>query len=219
MPFRRLSPTILSAFEIGTAYAFSAVSNDSVLPNGLRGRTTLTQDTFYDSVYVNGHRRRWEADLDWTIGPAAARTEYIRTTDDRLQQGLGNEDLSDARAQSWYISGTWILTGEEKTRPVKAAREFPTRGWGAVEVAGRYERLWFDSVGTTGTGEAFRNPRAENILPSGVRALTLGVNWTLNRWVKLQVNGIRQHVEDAERNPIADGGAFWSRVVRFQFVL
>ena len=28
-----------------------------------------------------------------------------------------------------------------------------------------------------------------------------------------------QRVEDAERNPIADGGAFWSRVVRFQIVL
>jgi phosphate-selective porin OprO/OprP len=217
-PFRRLNPTALGEFEIGTAYAVSAVSAESVLPNGLRGRTTLTQNTFYEPVYVNGHRRRWEADLDWTIGPASARTEYIRTTDDRLQQGLGDQDLPDARAQSWYIAGTWILTGERKTRPVKPAGEFLTAGWGALEVAARYERLWFDSVGTPG-GEPFRNPRAEIIFPSGIKGVTVGVNWTLNRWFKLQINGIRQHVEDAERNPAVDGGAFWSRVVRFQIVL
>jgi phosphate-selective porin OprO/OprP len=218
-PFRRLSPAAFGGFEIGTAYAVTAVSDASVEPNGLRGRTTVTKDTFYDPVYVNGHRRRWEADLDWTVGPASARTEYTRTTDDRLQQGLGDQDLTDARAQSWYVSGTWILTGEQKTRPVKAAGEFLSDGWGALEVAARYERLWFDSVGTTETVVPFRNPRAENIFPSGVKALTIGVNWTLNRWFKLQVNGIRQHVEDAERNPVANGGAFWTRVVRFQIVL
>ena len=65
----------------------------------------------------------------------------------------------------------------------------------------------------------FRNPRAETIFPSGDRALTLGVNWTLNRFVKIQVNGIREHVEDPERNPVPNGAAFWSRVIRFQFVL
>jgi phosphate-selective porin OprO and OprP len=218
-PFRRLSPTALGAFEIGTAYAISKVSDDSLLPNGLRGRTTLTQDTFYEPVYVNGRRHRWEADLDWTIGPASTRAEYIRTTDDRLQQGLGDQDLPDARSQSWYASATWILTGEKKARPVKAASEFLTAGFGAVEVGARYERLWFDSVGTTGTGVALRNPRAENIFPSGVRALTIGVNWTLNRWLKLQINGIRQDVEDVELNSAAISGAFWSRVVRLQIVL
>ena len=219
-PFRRLSPTALGAFEIGTAYALSALSDDSVQPNGLRGRTTVTQDTFYEPVYVKGRRHRWEADLDWTIGPASTRTEYTRITDDRLQQGLGGQDLPDSRAQSWYVSGTWILTGEKKTRPVKAAGEFLSGGgWGAVEAGARYERLWFDSVSAIGTSLALRNPRAENILPSGVRALTIGVNWTLNRWFKVQVNGIRERIEDPERNFVANGGAFWSRVVRFQIVL
>ena len=49
--------------------------------------------------------------------------------------------------------------------------------------------------------------------------LTLGVNWTLNRFVKLQVNAIREHVEDPERSPVPNGAAFWSRVLRLQFVL
>lgn len=218
-PLRPLSTAVFGGMEFGAAFAVSAVSDDSFTPNGLRGRTVLTHDTFYEPVYVNGHRRRWETDVDWTIGPASARSELTWVTDDRLQQGLGDEDLPVARARSWYVSGTWILTGEPKTRPVKAANEFLNGGVGAVEVTGRYERLWFDSVGSAGADVASRHPRAEQIVPSGDKALTVGINWTLNRWIRVQVSGIREQVEDPDRNPIAHGGAFWSRVVRFQFEL
>jgi phosphate-selective porin OprO and OprP len=219
LPFRKLSPKTLGGLELGTAVAFTKLSDDSFRPNGLRGRTTLTQDTFYNQVYVKGDRRRFEADVDWTIGPASARAEYTHVSDSRIDQGLDNQTLPDARAQSWYVAGTWVVTGERKRRPVKPANPLPGGGFGAVEVAARYERLWFDSVGTTDTSIAFRNPRAENILLTGDKAFTIGVNWTLNRWVKVQFNGIRQQVEDPERNPIPDGGAFWSRVLRFQFLL
>jgi len=215
-PFRALDVAGIDGLDLGTAFTVSALSNPSFEANGLRGRTVMTQDTFYRSVYVQGRRRRWEGDVDWIFGPASARAEYTWVTEDRLQQGIGNEDLPDARARSWYVSGTWLLTGEEKTRPVHPAHDFLRGGIGAVELVGRYERMWFDSAG--GTGEAFRNPRAENILPSSERALTLGVNWTLNRFLKLQLNAIREHVTDPERSPVPNG-AFWSRVLRLQFVL
>jgi phosphate-selective porin OprO/OprP len=216
-PLRTLNTAVFGGLELGAAFAVSAVSDDWFAPNGLRGRTILTHDTFYEPVYVNGHRRRWEADVDWTIGPASARSEFTWVTDDRLRQGMDDEDLPAARARSWYIAGSWILTGEPKTRPVKAANEFLNGGLGAVEVTGRYERLWFDSVGRAGANVASRDPRAEQIVPSGDTALTIGMNWTLNRWIRVQVSGIREQVED--RNPIAHVGAFWSRVVRFQFEL
>jgi len=216
-PFRALTPSALGLVEVGTSFAASALSDDSFQPNGLRGRTVVTQDTFYDTVYVKGHRRRWEADVDWTAGPASARAEYTWVSDDRLGQGIGNEDLPDARARAWYVSGTWLLTGEDKKRPVKAAQPLFQGGFGAIEIGARYERLWFDSAG--GADQPFRNSRAETIFATGDRALTLGVNWTLNRFVKLQVNGIREHVEDPERNPVPNGAAFWSRVIRLQFVL
>jgi phosphate-selective porin OprO and OprP len=217
-PLRRLSSSSIGAIDVGTAFAYSALSDDSFRPNGLRGRTVMTQDTFYDSVYVKGHRRRWEADADWTSGPASIRAEYTWVSDDRLAQGIGDENLPDARARSWYVSGTWILTGEDKKRPVKAAQPFAQGGIGAIELAARYERMWFDST-PVGQDVPLRNPRAETIYPSGDKALTLGVSWTLNRFVKIQVNGIREQVEDPQRNPVPNGAAFWSRVIRFQFVL
>ena len=78
--------------------------------------------------------------------------------------------------------------------------------------------MWFDST-PAGQDTPLRNPRADTIYPSGDRALTLGLSWTLNRFTKIQVNGIREHVEDPQRNPVANGAAFWSRVIRLQFVL
>ena len=218
MPFRRLSASSFGNINVGSAFALSALSDDSFRPNGLRGRTVMTQDDFYESVYVKGHRRRWEADADWTAGPMSARAEYTWVSDDRLSQGIGDETLPDARARSWYVSGTWVLTGEDKRRPLKAAEPFAQGGIGAIELAIRYERMWFDST-PVGQDQPLRNPRAETIVSSGDRALTLGISWTLNRFTKIQVNGIREHVEDPERNPVPNGAAFWSRVIRLQFVL
>ena len=218
-PLRKLNKEVFGGLELGSALAISSLSDNSFTPNGLRGRTLFNHDTFYEPVYVKGHRRRWEADMDWLMGPASARSEFMWVADDRLKQGLGDQDLPNARARSWYVSGTWILTGEPKTRPVKAANELLRGGFGAVEAVARYERLWFDSVDGAGKDASFRNPRSASIFPSGEKALTLGVNWTLNRWVKLQFNGIREQVEDPETNPSVNGGASWSRVVRFQFVL
>ena len=218
-PLRKLNKALFSSLELGTALTISSLSDDSFTPNGLRGRTLFNHDTFYEPVYVKGHRRRWEGDIDWMMGPASARSEFMWVTDDRLKQGLGDQDLPDARARSWYVSGTWILTGEPKSRPVKAANELLRGGFGAVEAAARYERLWFDSVNGADKDASFRNPRTNSIFPRGERALTLGVNWIVSRWVKLQFNAIREQVEDRETSPVANGGASWSRVVRFQFVL
>jgi phosphate-selective porin OprO/OprP len=216
-PFRKWNRDVLGRLEIGTAVAISKLSDDSFHANGLRGRTVLTQDTFYEPAFVNGYRHRWEADVDFTLGPGWARSEYTWVTDDRLRQGLANQDLPDARAQSWYVSGGWVLTGEPKRRPVRAVGELPGGGFGAVEAVARYERLWYDSVGAVATIPS--NSRSENIFLSGDRAFTIGVNWTLNRWIKLQFNGIRERVENVQRSPVANGAPFWSRVLRFQFLL
>jgi phosphate-selective porin len=138
-----------------------------------------------------------------------ARAEYTHVLDTRDGQGLADQDLADARARAWYVSGSWLLTGEEKERPVQ-----PKRRFGAVEAVARYERLWFDSAG--GEAPALRNPRADAILVSGEHVLSLGINWFITRWVKLQLDAIRERPQDPERSPVAAGDAFWNTVFRFQ---
>jgi phosphate-selective porin len=198
--------------EISGGLARSNVSDESVLPNGLRGRTTMSQYTFYEPVFVKGHRTRLEGDLEFMGGPFSTRAEYLWLSDDRLEQGFGADDLPQARARAWYVSGAAVVTGERKNRPVE-----PKHWFGAIEVAGRIERLRFG--GEPGDDIPFRNPRAINILPVANQAATVGINWFITRWVKLQVNAIREQIDDEERNPVADGAAFWSRIFRLQLVL
>jgi len=208
-PFRALKSAGLDKAEVGGAVTVSSLSDASALPNGLRGRSVMSQYEFFEPVFVKGQRRRYEVDVDWFAGPVGARAEYTQANDTREGQGLADQELPAARARAWYVSGSWIVTGEDKERPV-----VPKRALGAVEIAGRYERLWFDSTG--GQEPALRNPRAELILPSGERVLTVGVNWYITRWVKLQMQMMREQPQDPDRAPVAGGAAFWSPVFRFQ---
>jgi phosphate-selective porin len=207
MPLRPIAG--LAKTEIGAAFTVSALDNGSVLPNGLRGRSVMSQFVFYEPVFVKGQRRRYEVDADWSAGPVGARAEYTHVLDSRDGQGLADQDLADARARAWYASGSWLLTGEEKERPVE-----PKRSFGALEAVARFERIWFDSAG--GEGPALRNPRADAILSSGEHVLSLGINWYITRWIKLQLQTIREQSQDPERSPVLAGEVFWSPVFRFQ---
>lgn len=217
LPLRRLGDALEDA-EIGVSYATSELSDESVLPNGLRARTPMSQFTFFEPVFVKGTRQRYGADIDWAAGPFGARAEYMFVADTRQDQGLGDQDLSDARGRAYYVLGTWVVTGERKRRPVEAREGGLGRGgFGALELVLRFDRLWFDSP--IGLDTPFRNSRAETILPSGDKVFTGGFTYYANRFVKIQFNAIREQLEDAERSPVLGGAAFWSTVLRFQFQL
>ena len=216
-PFRKIKAAGFGAIELGGAFALTSVSDESILPNGLRARTVMSGYTFYEPVFVKGQRTRIEADVDWNTGPFNARAEYTWMSDDRNEQGFGDDDLPQARARAWFVSGTWVVTGEKKDRPVPPRHEIFRGGAGAVELAGRYERLRFGGV--PGDDVPFRNPRAVTILPVANEVVTFGINWYLNRWVKMQANTLREHVDDEERSPVPSGAAFWSQIVRLQIVL
>lgn len=206
----------LDQAEFGVSWATTDVSDESVLPNGLRGRTVLSKYTYFEPVFVRGTRRRLGADVDWHKGPLGARAEFIDVSDGRDAQGLRGDTLNPARARSWSVSGTWVVAGARKERPVIPEHALFRNGVGAVEVAGRYEHIRFDSEPT---GEpAFTNSRAEVILPNGNRVLTLGLTWFFNRWAKVQVNAIRESLDDAGRTP-AGAPSFWSSIFRMQVVM
>lgn len=183
---------------------------------GLRGRT-LSEYVFFEPVYVKGQRRRLGVDGRWTPGPVLIQAEYIRVSDERNGQGLGDVDLPDAIAEGWYLAGTWVITGENKSGgSVAPSRPFPTQGIGAIELAARIEELKFSSNGTGGE-PPFANPRAANILPNRDRILTLGVNWYLNPFVRVTANGTREDLLDPMRTPELGRTRFWGAVLRLQF--
>ena len=112
------------------------------------------------------------------------------------------------------MSGTWILTGEKKADSLAAPlRPLFRGGWGAIEAAARVEGMRFGSVDID---IASTSPRADVVLGNADHAVTLGVNWHPMRYVKVQVNVVREHLADPAIGPAPDSPSFWSRVVRFQ---
>jgi phosphate-selective porin len=186
--------------------------------NGLRGRTALDGSFFEPDLWVQGTRRRAGLEFRWRPGPFSLKAEYARVTTERREQSVDDTDLSPLVASAWYVSGTYLVTGERKTTGPDAPRRPLLRGgWGALELAARIERLRFGSLATGDL--ATLSARTDVVLPNADRAITMGVNWIPFRGVKLQANLIHETLSDPAHGPLPSRPAFWSRVMRFQIAM
>jgi phosphate-selective porin OprO and OprP len=212
LPFRH-QKSELSDLMVGVAYTTTDVDEGL---SGLQARTVFGYPFLSEpDLWVNGPRRRLGVEARIRPGPASIKSEYMRLTSARLGQGTDGSDLRDFEASGWYVSGTWVLTGEKKADNVDRPRHpFLRGGIGAVEIGARLEELTFGTV--NGDPEASTSPRADVVLGNANRAATFGVNWYLNRWVKIQGNVIKQTIKDPLQGPLPERPSFWSSVLRFQ---
>ena len=202
--------------SVETGVAFT----DGVLPEGLfdlQGQT-IPGDAFVQKAWVNGRRQRLGWQLQWRPGPLGIQAEAMRTHDTRVGQGIDNEDLAALVYKAWYVSGTYILTGEHKHDTIDVIHPFLEHGGlGAVEVGTRVEEL------TAGGGPASVNrvlfgPRSPYVFPSADRIWTSGVNWYLNRFLRLSLNINRENRSPAiGMSP--QPGTIWSKTFRVTFGL
>jgi phosphate-selective porin len=202
----------IRSLRVGVAYTTGDLPEGL---NSLRGETPFGFD-YFEPVYVKGRRQRLGVELDWTPGPFGMRAEWIQSREDRRGQGLGNRDLSDFLGTGWYVSGTWLVTGQDKDDNISMRRSVLHGGPGAVELAVRYEALGFGSASSEGPAQS--NPRADHLLENRDRMWTAGVNWFVMPHVKVVANAIHEEFEDAARTPLAGETAFWSGVLRLQIV-
>lgn len=199
--------------SIGVAFTRSDVPEG--IP-GVRGHTVLDQPFFSSSKYiVNGTRRRTGIEMAFLPGPASVKAEWIRMETERRGESVEDTDLSPLVGQGWYVSGTYILTGEKKTRMPRPKKPLLQGGFGAVEVGARIESLEFKSGSSSEQGST--SPRADTILGNRDQAVTLGVNWYVNRFIKVQANFIREKLDDPSQGPLPDQPSFNSRAFRLQF--
>ena len=199
--------------SIGVAFTHSDVPEG--IP-GVRGHTVLDQPFFSSSKYiVNGTRRRTGIEMAFLPGPASVKAEWIRMETERRGESVEDTDLSPLVGQGWYVSGTYILTGEKKTRMPRPKKPLLQGGFGAVEVGARVESLEFKSGSSSEQGST--SPRADTILGNRDQAVTLGVNWYVNRFIKIQANFIREKLDDPSQGPLPDQPSFNSRAFRLQF--
>jgi phosphate-selective porin OprO/OprP len=184
----------ISKLRVGVAATSAALPVG--LP-GVRAKTAFGASFFDSDIFVHGRRQRTGFEAQWRPGPVKVQAEYIRLTDERREQAIDGGDLSPLVARGWYISGTYRR--------------------GPIEAGSRFETLSFGD--TTGNSDASSSPRAELVLGNADRAITFGVNWYVNRWVRIQANLIREQLLDPAQGPLPQRPAFWSRVLRIQVAL
>jgi len=220
-PFRAAGTKgLLKTLEVG----FSAVSTADVPegPNHLQGQSITGYHFFPRHYLASGKRARQGFELVWTPGSFGVKAEYLTSSEAREGVGVGTPEqldhtLPDLVGSGWYVSGTWVLTGEKKDGGIVPRRPVFRGGFGAIEVGARYETLRFRSA--TADGPASTSRRSPTVLPNAEQAFTFGVSWYANKWIKVQLNGVHEHFDDPQRSPMPERPSFWSSVFRLQFVL
>jgi phosphate-selective porin OprO/OprP len=207
-PFAESSIRPIAPLEIGAAVADSHLDDRL----GIRGRTVLGDSVFFDRVDVNGRRKRIGLEAAWAAGPAGVSTEYVHNSDERNGMGFAGADLPAVDASAWYVAGTWALTGERRHGRLEPRRDVLRGGPGAVELAARIETLGFDA--TTFPTTEFGFPNSSKLAGNADHATTIGVNWYLNHYAKIQANVIRESISDPARSPAPTaGGRYTSTVI------
>jgi phosphate-selective porin OprO/OprP len=213
-PFRHTpGPRDLRRLFVGAAVTSSETPEGL---NSLRGRSLFGTE-FAERMYVLGTRRRIGTEVIWLPGPFSVKSEYMRANEQRKRQGILDDDISDFVSSGWYLSGTWSITGEQKEGNIEPKKPLFQGGLGAVELAVRFERIRFASALKEGT--SFLTPRADPLLGNAESIFTVGVNWYLNKWGRVVVNGIREAFEDPERTAIPGRTSGWAAVTRLQFAM
>jgi phosphate-selective porin len=199
--------------ELGFAAAENPITEGL---RSLRGRTWIITHNWFDRIDVRGQRLRLGVELKWEPGPFVVKSEVVRVRDERIGQGLRNDDLPNLIARGWYFTTGWVATGEKTAGGIVPKRDFiKGRGIGAVQLAARYEQLRFGS--SEHPGLPSRSSRAANIYSASERVASFGANWYLNRFVKIQFSALREVLEDAQKTPIPGVDTYWSKFVRIQF--
>jgi hypothetical protein len=206
----RLTWTPVGDVEIGTSSSVGSTSADDSDPaNGLGGRTPSGYQ-FFDRLYVQGRRQRFEMDARFTPRGWTIAAEALYANDQRLEQGLDFEDLPSVVGKGWSLAVTRQFgrrRGEARVR----VREF--------DLGVRFDWLSFDDSAAA-TGRDSVRLRATDVRERSAGTLTAGVSWQPTRWGRILANATLERYGDARSAPQAGKSSpYMTLSTRFQIEL
>jgi phosphate-selective porin OprO/OprP len=187
-PFKKTDVEPLQGLGFGVAGTIGNQDGSLATPN-LPSFKTPGQNTFFkyltsavlsNQAIANGQRVRLSPQGSYYWGPFGLLGEYVYSAQE-VQKGIATDHL---RNTSWQVAGTFVLTGERASfKGVTPKKPFDLKngGWGAFELAGRYSVLHVDP-------DAFPVFASAATSAQEARAWAVGLNWYLNKSVKLVVD-------------------------------
>ena len=175
-PFKKSKSELLRELYVGGSVT-SGHSDETLAATGFTTSGGSRFATYSAGTRHADYRSRYGGELQWIFGSGDIKAEYLTSRFNAVER-LGIKE--DVVADGWYVSGSYILTGEKKVRDkwIEPKRIFSIKdgGWGAWEAALRFEQFFLNDA-----------PFAASLL-SGTRrvdAYTMGLNWWPNKHVRL----------------------------------
>ncbi|HWQ92755.1 MAG TPA: porin, partial [Clostridia bacterium] len=200
LPFKADTNSVVKNLGVGLSGSWEDMGQTNL--NGLpattggstAGYTTPALEQFFAynpvgaAVVAEGTHWRLSPQAYWYYGPLGITTEYVISDQQVLRLGPNSRSAS-LRHSAWQFSIGYVLTGEDVTfTGVVPRRAFkPLQGqWGAWQVVARYSELDIDDDAFP----AFSNPATS---ARGAQEFALGVNWYLNRNIRLNTSFAHIH--------------------------
>jgi phosphate-selective porin OprO/OprP len=180
--------------KLGFGVAGSVGDHTGTLPT----YKTSGQQTFYSyasTVSADGEQFRIDPQLYYYVGPFGVQGEYVLSSSKIKSTAAGVPDVR-LNNRAWQVEASYFLTGEENTyKPSSLVRVAPLApfslsggGWGAFEVAARFQQMTLDPAAFPIYAAA---GSARQATDWGV-----GLNWYLNRNIKLNLDYETTSFED-----------------------
>jgi phosphate-selective porin OprO and OprP len=177
-----LRPFAATPVNLLHQFGFGVAGSAGDQEGAIAGLKTVGQTTFFkysSKTVADGQHNRLSPQAYYYVGPFGVLGEYVASS----QEVLNKKYIGRVNNQAWETTASFMLTGEKNSyagvRPRNASEH--VTGWrrfGAVELAARYSQLAID-------GDAFSHFASVSSSARLAKEQGIGLNWYLNRYVKL----------------------------------
>ncbi|MES9971710.1 MAG: porin [Candidatus Thiodiazotropha sp.] len=162
-----------SALHLGVAASYRKLDDEEKVRFDSRPESHLTDIRYLDTGKLEQSDSTTLLGVEgaWVSGSFSLQGEWIQA---KIERDVENDPTFDG----WYLQASWFLTGESrhyKQSSAKFGRIRPLSDRGALEVAARFSSVDLNDGSIEGGS-------SDNV--------TLGVNWYINRQIRLMANTI-----------------------------
>jgi phosphate-selective porin OprO/OprP len=182
-PFKNNDWDFARGLGVGVAYTWGR--QQGALPS-FRSPGQNTFFTYATGAIADGGRTRVSPQFYYYNGPFGVLGEYVVSKQEITRSTNVRQEVENS---AWQVLVNWVVFGGEASyRAVTPKNNFNLSDgtWGAVELVARYSEQDNDDDAFAGTAATRLADPASSARKA--KDVGFGVNWYLNRYVKLQLN-------------------------------